>query len=194
MKSRSERNNRMIDRWRSGDDVSVYTCPKGSCSMNCPCGTGLDFNRCCGPIIEGLKQAESAESLMRARYTAYTRVATHFLRESLHPDHRDEHDAESVHAWAEDSQWHGLEIISSQDGGPGDETGTVEFACEFTHEDELRRHHERARFARHEGVWYFVDGEQVKQQPFVRAEPKRRRNDPCPCGSGKKTKKCCGLS
>ena len=28
--------------------------------------------------------------------------------------------------------------------------------------------------------------------PFVHAEPKVGRNDPCPCGSGKKYKKCCG--
>lgn len=30
------------------------------------------------------------------------------------------------------------------------------------------------------------------QQPFVRKEPKSGRNDPCPCGSGKKYKHCCG--
>jgi hypothetical protein len=30
------------------------------------------------------------------------------------------------------------------------------------------------------------------QQPFVREAPKVGRNDPCPCGSGKKFKKCCG--
>jgi uncharacterized protein YchJ len=27
--------------------------------------------------------------------------------------------------------------------------------------------------------------------PYVRAAPKIGRNDPCPCGSGKKYKKCC---
>lgn len=27
--------------------------------------------------------------------------------------------------------------------------------------------------------------------PFVRSGPKVGRNDPCPCGSGKKYKKCC---
>jgi preprotein translocase subunit SecA len=27
-------------------------------------------------------------------------------------------------------------------------------------------------------------------EPFVRSEPKINRNDPCPCGSGKKYKKC----
>lgn len=27
---------------------------------------------------------------------------------------------------------------------------------------------------------------------YVREQPKVGRNDPCPCGSGKKYKKCCG--
>lgn len=162
--------------------------------MNCPCGTGLAFDQCCQPIIEGARIPETAEALMRARYTAYTQAAMDFLRESLHPDRRDEHDAESVRAWAAESQWHGLEILTLEDGGPEDELGLVEFACEFTREEERHRHHERARFARHDGNWYFVDGDLVKQQPYVRGEPKRRRNDPCPCGSGRKTKKCCGLS
>ena len=30
--------------------------------------------------------------------------------------------------------------------------------------------------------------------PLVREGPKVGRNDPCPCGSGKKYKKCCGAS
>jgi len=29
-------------------------------------------------------------------------------------------------------------------------------------------------------------------ETVVRAEDKVGRNDPCPCGSGKKFKKCCG--
>ncbi len=31
-------------------------------------------------------------------------------------------------------------------------------------------------------------------QPFVRDNPKVGRNDPCPCGTGKKFKKCCGAN
>lgn len=33
---------------------------------------------------------------------------------------------------------------------------------------------------------------ELQQQPYRRPEPKVGRNDPCPCGSGKKYKKCCG--
>ena len=40
--------------------------------------------------------------------------------------------------------------------------------------------------------WKFKDGELVPENPTVREEPKIGRNDPCPCGSGKKYKKCCG--
>ncbi|WP_339724673.1 SEC-C metal-binding domain-containing protein [uncultured Paraglaciecola sp.] len=30
------------------------------------------------------------------------------------------------------------------------------------------------------------------QEPIVRDKPKVGRNDPCPCGNGRKFKKCCG--
>lgn len=162
--------------------------------MQCPCGSARDLAECCQPLITGARPADTAEELMRARYTAYTLVATDFLRESLHPDHRAAHDAEGVRSWAAESQWHGLEIIAVEGGGPADQEGTIEFACEFTHAEERRRHHERARFARQEGCWYFVDGQVVKPRPYVRPEPKLGRNDPCPCGSGRKFKKCCGGS
>lgn len=39
------------------------------------------------------------------------------------------------------------------------------------------------------------DGEDEEpQQPYVRTEERVGRNDPCPCGSGKKFKKCCGIN
>jgi SEC-C motif-containing protein len=162
--------------------------------MDCPCGSGLAHDACCRPIITGEAAAETAEALMRARYSAYVTEEIPFLLESLHPEHRDEHDAEAVEVWASESEWHGLEILGTEDGGPDDETGRVEFACTYTFEDETRRHHEDATFARHDGRWYFVEGDAVREQPFRRAEPKVGRNDPCPCGSGKKFKKCCGAA
>lgn len=38
------------------------------------------------------------------------------------------------------------------------------------------------------------DDSDVPTMPLVRTDPKIGRNDPCPCGSGKKYKKCCGNS
>lgn len=46
------------------------------------------------------------------------------------------------------------------------------------------------------GDMYLSDKPNKKQQRGVyvnpRTEPKIHRNEPCPCGSGKKYKKCCG--
>jgi len=36
-----------------------------------------------------------------------------------------------------------------------------------------------------------LDARPLDEQPYVRPAPKVGRNDPCPCGSGKKHKKCC---
>ena len=53
-------------------------------------------------------------------------------------------------------------------------------------------HREQSYFKKIDGEWRFIDGEIEKNKPFHREEPKIGRNDPCPCGSGKKYKKCCG--
>jgi len=39
-----------------------------------------------------------------------------------------------------------------------------------------------------------LDDEDYHPEPYVRREPKIGRNEPCPCGSGKKYKKCCGAA
>jgi preprotein translocase subunit SecA len=67
--------------------------------------------------------------------------------------------------------------------------------------DELAREMARAKL-RHDQTSATADaegegGNSGQQQPampetFVRQEPKVGRNEPCPCGSGKKYKQCCG--
>jgi preprotein translocase subunit SecA len=42
------------------------------------------------------------------------------------------------------------------------------------------------------GAEYYADEQPVRVEQFRREEPKVGRNDPCPCGSGKKYKKCHG--
>jgi SEC-C motif-containing protein len=159
---------------------------------NCPCGSDIAYTACCEPFINGEKQPETAEQLMRARYSAYVAKETDFLLTSLHPDHRDGYDEEQTKQWADDSAWEGLEIVNTENGGKDDAIGTVEFIAHYTVKDEKYTHHERAEFKKHDDVWYFTDGAAVPPKPVVRTGPKIGRNDPCPCNSGKKYKKCCG--
>ncbi|MDA8431468.1 MAG: YchJ family protein [Nitrospiraceae bacterium] len=159
---------------------------------NCSCGYSLSYEECCGPVIRGERPAATAEQVMRARYSAYARGEIAYLLSSLHPDHRSDFDEKSTKKWAEGSEWHKLEIVETSGGGPEDSEGMVEFVASYTEQGVRKDHHERAAFLKQEGNWYFVSGEPVPPKQVVRSAPKVGRNDPCPCGSGKKFKKCCG--
>lgn len=159
----------------------------------CPCGTNLPFSECCEPLIRGLRSAETAEQLMRSRYSAYANKEIAYLFESLHPGHRSDYDEKSTSAWAESSEWRELRILNTTGGNPDDTEGTVEFIAVYTEKGIKKEHHETASFSKDNGKWYFVTGEGVPPKQFIRAEPKTGRNDPCPCGSGRKYKKCCAL-
>lgn len=156
---------------------------------SCPCGSGKAFANCCSPIISGQEKAATPEALMRSRYSAFATGEAEFLTQSLHPEHRHDHDADATKRWAENSDWLGLEIVSSE---AGDEEGMVEFIATFKEKGIVRRHHEKSQFKKDGGDWYFVDGQVVPPATQVKSGPKVGRNDPCPCGSGKKYKKCCG--
>ncbi len=157
---------------------------------SCPCGSGNDYAACCEPIITGKKPAETAEQLMRARYSAHVMVDVDFLYATTHPDHREGYDHKGTRIWAENSEWHGLQILETTGGGPKDEEGEIEFIARFRDKNGLRSHHERGKFERKTKRWLFTEGKMVKSPPLT--VNKIGRNDPCSCGSGKKHKKCCG--
>ena len=157
---------------------------------NCPCGSGESYAACCEPIITGKQPAETAEQLMRARYSAHVKVDVDFLYATTHPDYRENYDHKGTKSWAEKSEWQGLEILGTTAGGSTDDEGEVEFTARFRDTEGVRNHHERGQFKRMKNKWLFTEGEMVKSQPI--SVTKIGRNDPCPCGSGKKYKKCCG--
>ncbi len=158
----------------------------------CYCGSGKDFSDCCEPVLNGSSQAETAEALMRARYSAFAAQQAEFLHESLHPDHRHDHDLAATRKWAENSQWLGLEIVAVEAGGLNDDAGQVEFIATYKESGLVHPYHELSNFRKLDGVWYYLDGDLVLPKTETRTQPKVGRNAPCPCGSGKKYKKCCG--
>ena len=157
----------------------------------CPCGTGKTYAECCEPVIKGVRPAQSAEELMRSRYSAYAKVETDYIFETTHPKHREGYDVAGTKEWAESAEWQSLEIVSVKGGTEADTTGEVEFIARYSEKGEPKVHHELALFKKEKDVWFFTDGKAVTQKPVVRA-PKIGRNDPCSCGSGQKYKKCCG--
>jgi SEC-C motif-containing protein len=157
----------------------------------CPCGSGKPFDQCCGPILAGAPAA-TPEALMRSRYTSYVKRHYVHLRRSLSAEQQADFSEQDARDWAESAQWLGLEITGTEGGAETDAEGTVDFVARFKSAGEERKHVEKARFTREDGRWVYAGMIVPKAEPVRREEPKIGRNDPCPCGSGKKYKKCHG--
>ena len=157
---------------------------------HCPCGSAKAFDDCCAPYLAGAA-APTAVALMRARYSAFAKADGTFLAASMAPEIRDEFDAEEMKASSAETLWQGIEIRATTAGGERDDTGTVEFVARYRIRGQQQVHHELASFRREDGRWIYTDGKVDPKGP-PRKVVKIGRNDPCPCGSGKKYKKCCG--
>ena len=153
-----------------------------SLKNNCSCGHPLPFDQCCSPLLLGLVIAETPEQLMRSRYSAYVHHNVDYLIKTWHPDCQAQEWREAILDSFEQTEWLGLRVISSSHAKNPDEA-YVEFSACFIDEkaDHKQLIHERSRFLRIDAQWYYIDG----------ITPKVGRNDNCPCGSGKKFKKCC---
>ena len=119
----------------------------------CHCGSGREFSLCCGPLLSGESRALTAEQLMRSRYSAFVLCDEAYLVKTWHPDTRPaEIETTGV-------QWLGLKVVRVEDGGAGDDRGTVEFVARYKVGGRGHRLHEVSRFARVDGQWYYVDGD-----------------------------------
>jgi SEC-C motif-containing protein len=160
--------------------------------MQLPWHDESELEAYCLPFIRGEKRPGSALELMAARYVAYTTGAIDYLFATHDPKTRGRADRHAIESWSKRATWLGLEIREVVAGGADDDKGEVEFVARYELEDAPHDHHERAKFRRIDGTWFFVDGDTVSKQPIRRESPKQNRNDLCLCGSGKKYKRCCG--
>ena len=152
----------------------------------CSCGSGLEFENCCGPILDGAL-AKTPEALMRSRYSAYVLGKMDHIDRTHAPEIRNDFNRAEAERTAREIEWLGLNVISSSENG---DKGTVEFSLRFRRNDQELTQHEVSTFRRTDGHWFYVDGKVSASLP-PRHVVKVGRNDPCPCGSGKKYKKCC---
>ena len=146
----------------------------------CPCGSGRGYDRCCGPFISQTAVAENASQLMRSRYSACVVGDADYLATSWHPDFRPADTAPDPGI-----RWLGLEIIAAETHG---DRASVEFEARLLSGGRVDALHERSAFLRENGCWYYTRGE-ILPPSFVPWKP--GRNDACPCGSGRKFKRCC---
>ncbi|MEE2762741.1 MAG: YchJ family protein [Pseudomonadota bacterium] len=143
---------------------------------SCPCGSGQTYPTCCQRFHLG-EPAPTPEALMRSRYSAFVHGLVDYLQQTWHPNTR------SADLSLDDSPaWTSLTILDS--GQQGD-SGQVQFRAVCRLGTGWGFLEERSAFVREQGRWYYLSGDTRE------GTLKPGRNDPCPCGSGRKYKVCC---
>jgi SEC-C motif-containing protein len=125
----------------------------------CPCGRSDDkgrplaFAQCCGPCLADFAgtPAPDAQALMRSRYSAFVLEDAGYLMATWHASTRP-----AEISFEPGTKWLGLEV---RDHRVLDEQhAEVEFVARMRHAGRAIRLHERSRFVRERGRWYYLDG------------------------------------
>ncbi|MCG3841932.1 YchJ family protein [Psychrobacter sp. Ps1] len=190
---------------------SLHTCP---CQIN-PTAEAADallsYQDCCQPYhdafyngafyndevdkVDGIK-AETAERLMRTRYSAFVLIKPEYIIKTTVPAQQALFDVAAIESWAKEIDWAGLEIVEHKPK-LGKRHAQVEFKAYFRSSEEtmdglaekIQAHHELSTFVKvkdktnNDARWYFLD-------PTIAMTVTQKQ--PCICGSGEKFKRCCG--
>ena len=110
------------------------------------------------------------KELMQSRYEAFVKEDWDYIvKTSLHQTLQEFENYQPM-------QWLRLDIVDAYDN-------IVEFKAYYMNGEKIEVLHEKSSFVQIDGVWKYQNGELFNS--------KIKRNISCPCGSGKKYKKCC---
>ena len=187
--------------------ISAQTCPCQINPSSDDISAPLPYKDCCQPYHDGICnkeaneendnadgiKADTAERLMRTRYSAFVLVKPEYIVKTTLPVQQKLLDIKAIESWAKETDWAGLEIVAHTPK-LGKRHAQVEFKAYFNvsdnEDDGLQAHHELSAFvkvtdkANNDARWYFLD-------PTV--EMTITQKQPCICGSGEKFKRCCGM-
>lgn len=147
---------------------------------NCPCGLGM-YASCCQPLHLGQMKAQSAEQLMRSRYSAFAKHGIDYIVKTTALGQQQALDVAAIADWSKSNQWLKLKIVQAKEKIDKNHA-QVEFKAHYHDGKQAQVHHEVSHFVRHDGAWYFLDPTTDMQITM---------KQPCICGSGKKFKQCC---
>lgn len=125
-------------------------------NLDCLCGRSKSYLDCCGMIHTRIKEAETAEDLMRSRYVAFTKGNGQYLQKSHHPKTRPtKKEAIEIEEWSKSVDWIRLEVLKTSKGSSTDTEGTVEFKAYFYEDSRVAIIHEISYFEKELGFWRY---------------------------------------
>jgi len=157
--------------------------------MLCPCGSTLLFNACCQLYITHKQFPQTAEQLMRSRFSAYATKDGQYIFETYGSAQQQKQSVADIQAWAEECFWIALIIHQSEED-------KVDFSAYYIVDNTLCELREKSNFRMEQGRWRYIDGDILVHNELVHV----KRNDLCPCNNypsawaakkGKKFKHCC---
>ncbi|WP_258872059.1 YchJ family protein [Thalassotalea euphylliae] len=150
----------------------------------CPCGSGMTFLLCCQPFLTGAKYPVNAEQLMRSRFSAYSESHAQYIFDTYTQESQQTNSVSDIEEWAKENIWLRLTVHQHN---PVAQPAQVEFSAFYLHQERVYEMRECSNFIKENEQWRYHDGEIIKHEQIATI----KRNDPCPCLSGKKYKKCC---
>lgn len=124
--------------------------------MNCYCGNNKSYKACCEVFHLNNGKTETAEQLMRSRYSAFVLANGDYLMQTHHKSTRPIKEKKAIVKWAKSVQWIKLEILDTTTGLKSHNKGTVTFNAYFYENGKVDVIHEKSAFVKEDKQWYYL--------------------------------------
>lgn len=124
--------------------------------MNCYCGHNKPYKSCCEVFHLNHGKTETAQQLMRSRYSAFVLANGNYLMETHHSSTRPISEKKDIVDWAKSVQWIRLEVLEANSGLKDNTKGTVTFNAYFYEQGKIDVIHEKSAFVKENNQWYYL--------------------------------------
>ncbi len=124
--------------------------------MNCHCGTTKTYQDCCEIFHRNNGKTETAEQLMRSRYSAFVLADGDYLMATHHSSTRPTKEKKAIVKWAKSVQWIKLEVLDTSKGSKDNIEGTVTFNAYFFENGKVDIIHEKSAFVKENEQWFYL--------------------------------------
>tara|TARA_R110002049_G_scaffold300280_1_gene491036 strand:+ start:476 stop:865 length:390 start_codon:yes stop_codon:yes gene_type:complete len=124
--------------------------------MDCYCGNTKSYKNCCEVFHLNNGKTETAEQLMRSRYSAFVLANGDYLMQTHHISTRPISEKKAIVKWAKSVEWIKLEILNTTEGLSNNEEGRVMFNAYFYDNGNVDVIHENSAFIKENNKWYYL--------------------------------------